>query len=216
MSHRATSWAYRQLVGGAGAKFVLVALADFADETGCCWPSQKTLAVMTSQSERAVRRHLAHLEDGLGLIRREARKSADGRVFSDYITLVADTGTFSPAANLAHGPAARFGKAGGQSRQKPPAKVAADPSIEPSSIREIGSHEPVPEKKPSSSSAQNPASPTGTGWKEKFDRDVADIEAEYAADPEARDRNLAKLRDLAKRIGNGKKTDSSKDQVTRA
>jgi hypothetical protein len=45
------------------AKLVLLALADFADEVGHCWPGMARLVEMTGLSERAVRANLRALED---------------------------------------------------------------------------------------------------------------------------------------------------------
>lgn len=66
MSHAATTWAYRQELD-AGPKFVLVALADFADENASCYPGQERIAKMTGLHRSSVVRHMQTLED-LGLI----------------------------------------------------------------------------------------------------------------------------------------------------
>lgn len=78
MSRRCVEWAYAQDCGSPGAKFVLVTLADFADEAGSCFPGQDLLAERTGQGVRTVRRQLAELED-LGLLRRHARSRGEGR-----------------------------------------------------------------------------------------------------------------------------------------
>ena len=50
----------------AAAKFTLIALANFADEAGYCYPGHATLATMIGQTERTVRAHLhALVEAGL-------------------------------------------------------------------------------------------------------------------------------------------------------
>lgn len=61
MSYKATAWAY-DLELPSPRKFVLVALADFADEEGTCFPSQERLAKMTGLGESTVRRALTDLE----------------------------------------------------------------------------------------------------------------------------------------------------------
>lgn len=43
MSHHVSSWAYRQKIGDAGTKLVLVKLADQANDEGVSFPSQQTL-----------------------------------------------------------------------------------------------------------------------------------------------------------------------------
>jgi hypothetical protein len=83
MSNRALTWAFEQAVEPAGAKFVLVALADGAgDEDYSCISGQERLARMTGQGVRTVRRHLDDLERA-GLIVRERRKRKDGSRTSD-------------------------------------------------------------------------------------------------------------------------------------
>jgi len=71
MSLRAISWAWTARVAPT-AKFVLVALADHADETGLCWPSLARLREFTRLSERAIRAALRDLE-AVGLIATDQR-----------------------------------------------------------------------------------------------------------------------------------------------
>jgi hypothetical protein len=77
MSNRAINWAYKQDVKPAARKFLLVTLADFADEAGSCFPKHATLARMTGQTERAVQDHIKALEDE-GYLTRERGKREDG------------------------------------------------------------------------------------------------------------------------------------------
>lgn len=81
MSYKATNWAWEQALK-SGDKFVLVALADMADEKHSCFPSQATLARMVGASERTVRGSVARLTD-MGLLSREERRRKDGRKSSD-------------------------------------------------------------------------------------------------------------------------------------
>ena len=84
MSHRASAWAWdTDLKGDPMVKFVLVALADQADDYGYCWPSQKTIAKKVCQGERTVRRHIATLRD-LGLLTVIRRSSTRGRRSNGY------------------------------------------------------------------------------------------------------------------------------------
>ncbi|MGN5379092.1 helix-turn-helix domain-containing protein [Streptomyces lasalocidi] len=55
MSIEALSWGFKQEIRVPGAKLVLLALCDFADESWSCFPGQETLAAKTSRSERTVR-----------------------------------------------------------------------------------------------------------------------------------------------------------------
>ncbi|MCG4273915.1 helix-turn-helix domain-containing protein [Acetobacter senegalensis] len=65
MSIAARDWAYSQCLPMC-QKFVLVALAERANENGVAWPSVKTLAEMTGGGEKTVRRALKQmLDDGV-------------------------------------------------------------------------------------------------------------------------------------------------------
>ena len=82
-------WAFRQDCQSSGAKFVLVVLADKADEKHSCFPGQALLAQMTGQGERTVRRQLAVLEEE-GLVRRIRRHGDGGLRTSDRYILPVD------------------------------------------------------------------------------------------------------------------------------
>jgi hypothetical protein len=77
VSVHVASWAWKQDVGDAGAKLLLVKLADSANDDGVCWPSQRTLARDCGCSDRAVRQQLARLA-ALGLVRIDERRRANG------------------------------------------------------------------------------------------------------------------------------------------
>lgn len=61
MSIQAINWAFSQKCNSPGEKSVLVALANYADDKGQCWPSQESLASMTSMTDRAVRANTVRL-----------------------------------------------------------------------------------------------------------------------------------------------------------
>jgi len=86
MSVRAMTWALEQRVGEAKRKLILIALADFADEHGCCYPAQATLAEMAECSVDTVQRGLKKLE-AMGLISRERRHSKTGNRSTDHYRL---------------------------------------------------------------------------------------------------------------------------------
>lgn len=88
MSSFATSWAWKQDIKPAARKFILVALADFADSEGVCRVSQIELAEMTGQGRRSVVDHLSGLEEA-DLITREAQWGEDGYRQVDAIRLLA-------------------------------------------------------------------------------------------------------------------------------
>ena len=62
MSVHALSWAFQCSVKNPSEKLVLLALANYADSTGLCWPKVRTLCVDTSLSERTVRTALRRLD----------------------------------------------------------------------------------------------------------------------------------------------------------
>ncbi len=86
MSLEARNWARR--IGGLSiaAKAVLMALADHADAEGKAWPKLKTLAEITSMTERHVRRQIGVLEER-GLLAREDRFRRDGGQTSNIYRL---------------------------------------------------------------------------------------------------------------------------------
>lgn len=81
MSYRATHWAWEAELPTL-QKFVLVALADMADEEDSCFPGRKRIAAMVGSSVRSVSRALGELE-AAGFIIREQRRAADGYRTSD-------------------------------------------------------------------------------------------------------------------------------------
>lgn len=64
-------------------KFVLMALADQADDRGYCWPSQQLIAQKVAMGERTVRRHIKTLRE-LGLVTPRVRSSTRGRRSNGY------------------------------------------------------------------------------------------------------------------------------------
>lgn len=85
MSYRALNWAWSSDLP-ASEKFVLVALADMADEHESCFPTQARLAGMVGRTDRSVRDSLKALE-ARGMIVREHRKRVDGSNTSDRYVL---------------------------------------------------------------------------------------------------------------------------------
>ena len=120
MSVEAISWASKQRTGSPGAKLVLIALANYANERNECWPSQATMAEWTEQSDRTIRTHLAALES-MGLIHRQAREVA-GAFTSDLITLNVAQRQILPAEKISDG----------RKQQIPTEKFSGNPSKEPS------------------------------------------------------------------------------------
>jgi hypothetical protein len=83
----------------SGRKFVAIALANYADENGACFPSVQTLSRWTSQGEKTVRRHLDDLETE-GFLTRERVRREDGTLGVYRFVLQRP---FLPEAKLASG-----------------------------------------------------------------------------------------------------------------
>ncbi|WP_158008146.1 helix-turn-helix domain-containing protein [Methyloceanibacter superfactus] len=78
MSIPALAWARGVKTGSTSAKCVLFVLANYADPTGKCWPSQDLIAREAEQSTDTVQRRLRDLEEA-GLIERCRRCRGGGR-----------------------------------------------------------------------------------------------------------------------------------------
>lgn len=85
MSYKALNWAWEADLP-TSQKFVLVALADMADENESCYPGQERLGRMIGATDRTVRAALAKLEES-GLISRTQRRGSDGMRTSDRYVL---------------------------------------------------------------------------------------------------------------------------------
>lgn len=151
MSIQAMSWVINLDLPAADGKFVLLMLANHADEDGYCYPSQKRLAQECGLGERAVRNQLSRLED-IGLIRRQRRTRQNGSRTSDGYWLVG-IGQPAKSAGMSQDVSNR------QINHSQPAKSAApEPSVNPQ--RELDtptvvSSSPGDEKKPAKSRKRN-------------------------------------------------------------
>ncbi|MET8766363.1 helix-turn-helix domain-containing protein [Streptomyces sp. NPDC004658] len=63
MSFKVTNWVWARSESRNGARLVMLALADRADDNGYCWPSIDDLAERTKLSPRAVQKAIATLAD---------------------------------------------------------------------------------------------------------------------------------------------------------
>ena len=86
MSIQAVAWAISQRVGSPTGKVLLICLANYANERGECWPSQRTIAHEAELSRRTAITWLYRLEKD-GFINRKRRQSKDGFRTSDLVTL---------------------------------------------------------------------------------------------------------------------------------
>ena len=136
MSWKATAWALGQTTGAARRKLLLLALANYADETGVCWPSQETLARDTEQSVDTVQRQLDVLEQ-LKLLKRERMPKRRGQ-WQGYcytLTLGLQTGCGPKGQSAARRPDVRLGQAAISAPTRPQSlrhKPSTEPSSEPS------------------------------------------------------------------------------------
>lgn len=134
MSLDALTWAFSQDLEPA-KKVVLLALADYADDRGRCWPSLETMTAKTSLSVRSIRTQLRALE-AHGLIVTTERKRPDGgRSSNEYVLPV------TPRQNLP-GPSAATRRGPRQTVAGAPRHAAAEqePSLEPPE-----NHPPTPD-----------------------------------------------------------------------
>jgi hypothetical protein len=86
MSGEAMKWARSQRFGRLSLKAVVNAIAARADQKGCTWASQKTLASDIGASDRHVRALLVRLEQ-IGVVVRNARSAGCRGRLSDTVTL---------------------------------------------------------------------------------------------------------------------------------
>lgn len=152
MSIQAVAWAIEARVGSPTLKCILMAVANYANEEGRCWPSQERLAHDTEMTERSVRDGLKKLEEQ-GFIIRSARY-ANGSRRVDMIQLSyrkslpvgheQDTNIdgFIPENDDVHT---------GKSQQFIPEGRSGEPLLEPSENHQSSSGKP---DKPSSNSGK--------------------------------------------------------------
>lgn len=85
MAHKVVNWAYDQKLDNPLKKFVLVTLADGADQHGYLWKHYSTIAEMCNMSRRTVIRHVKQLE-AEGYLIKENRDD-NGYFFSNVYRL---------------------------------------------------------------------------------------------------------------------------------
>jgi len=83
MSIRIMTKVFSAKVGSAIRKLILLKLADNADDSGRCWPSQSYLMDVCEISERTLRDHLRKLEED-GFITATPKYENGVRVGTDY------------------------------------------------------------------------------------------------------------------------------------
>jgi len=85
MSIKALNWAFSVNMK-SGPKFVLVALANYADEEMSCYPSYDQLSEMTGIAPRTIGAHLTKMEEE-GIISRTRKRYKDGNYGGYRFTL---------------------------------------------------------------------------------------------------------------------------------
>lgn len=92
MAFEYIAWAVSQKVGKPVAKAVLIAMCNYADEEGFCYPSIQKIQDITENGERAIRTAIEFLEQQGFIKRLERRRRKDGTL-SVYEYQVLTTGT---------------------------------------------------------------------------------------------------------------------------
>lgn len=140
MSIQAMSWAMAAQPASSTQKFVLVAVANYANEDGVAWPSQKRIATDTMLNRRTVQRCLEGLEVD-GFIEREPFHREDGSRGTDKIHLkvVAQGGGSSPKGGgpVSRGQRSCVEEGGGPGpHQEPSPEPSPKPSSSLTNVRE--------------------------------------------------------------------------------
>jgi len=86
MSVYAMAWAWQQRCRNASEKLVLLALADFSDDEGVCWPGTRKLSEKCGVTQRQVRAHMQLLEES-AFVERVERTHESGRRLSNLYRL---------------------------------------------------------------------------------------------------------------------------------
>lgn len=110
MSNEAITAVRKSAIAPSGRKFVLFALADYADESWSCFPSIEMIAEFTGQGEKTIRDHLDALEAD-GILARERMRYDDGRL-----------GRYRYFIQRRNLPVAKIAR--GEKHQEPPAKIS--------------------------------------------------------------------------------------------
>lgn len=139
MSLHAYAWAWAAKAPSAGAKLVLVALADYADETtGECFPSLKIVAQRTGLTRRGVQLGIGKLVDAK-LVTVKARQRSNGSDTSNTYVLALKPVEYPPEVDETGGeqnapPQGEQSAPPGRTEDAPPGEHSAPPypSVNPS------------------------------------------------------------------------------------
>lgn len=135
MSNEAQAWASKlDIVLGSSTRFVLMALANFANDDNLAWVARRTIVRYTELSLATVTRALRELE-ARGLIEREERTRDNGSRTTDMIRLIVGSSprAAAPPCHGDEGGTRHHDKAPSSPRQGPLVTVTSpDPSLNPS------------------------------------------------------------------------------------
>lgn len=126
MSFHAMAWAVKQKVGNATGKAILLMLANYADDSGQCFPSQERLASECECSVATVARWLGLFVE-LGLVTRQKRYGEGGYRRADLLRVATEL----PIEKLASSGLPNFASKLTQH------KAGAEPIKEPTSLRSV-------------------------------------------------------------------------------
>lgn len=169
-------------------KLLLIALANYADEHGCCYPSQRRLSADTCLSDRRVRALLAALEER-GFLDRAERTRADGSRGTDLIRLHLPA-QISGGAEMVSGGVRKSFPGGAEMVS---GLTTFEPSVEPS-IEPIEAQAPAPKAD----------ARLGTRLPEDWFPSQLDIDGSAFMTAEARERELEKFRDYWRAVPGAK------------
>ncbi|MGW4603683.1 helix-turn-helix domain-containing protein [Streptomyces sp. NPDC004532] len=159
MSFKVTNWVWARSESRNGARLVMLALADRADDNGCAWPSIEDLADRTKLSPRAVQKGIASLvelgelevENGGGRHRSNRYRIVPKPRTSDGVTdqeprtsdgvSGRETPNFAPETPNFEAETPNFEPGN-------PVQSSPEPPLEPSENRQ-GNHPPAPRDEPS-------------------------------------------------------------------
>ena len=146
MSWRALNWANEQCVGHAHSKAVLLALANYADERGTCFPSHQELSRVVEVSVRTVQECVARLLAGRYVSTQRDRRS-DGKLgLTRYrLHLGRSAGALPAEAPSAGPPDAPPAKTTGSSFRSEAPQESAKGTIERESARRKSTQHQVPD-----------------------------------------------------------------------
>lgn len=129
MSNEAITWAFNQDGLTMTEKFVLIALADYANEVHMCFPAHEKTAKRVAASRSTVKRAVRSLEQK-GLLRVVSWHRPNGSDTSNRYQLRVG-GQYEPPGQCEPGEGFTVDRGGGHS--EPGARVTSEPPITPSS-----------------------------------------------------------------------------------